>query len=398
MNYQFPIITHINDVLPAIHGSEEFIVAVKDGYTVINYVVASNNTFPTVNSAGGSKKDRETRQLHAALRRECRGMIFCNETGRLLRRPYHKFFNVGEREETLPQKINLSNPHVILEKLDGSMIVPFILNGEVRWGTKMGLTDVAAPVEEFVKNSQIEYENYARDLLETGFVPIFEWCSRKQRIVLDYGSEDQLILTAVREQASGKYMPLNYYNRGLYNIPEVRTFEPAKDMNEFLAYVAGLKDVEGFVIRFADGHMAKVKCDWYVQIHRAKEAILHDRNIVEMIIDNNLDDVKAHLPAEDVERLTIFENEVCERLTAISRNIYKFVSDLQWNKVDRKNFALNMADRYDPLTRAAVFKLFDETEHSKFYAHVLQTVKTKTSKTASYEELKNYWLGPIQYN
>jgi hypothetical protein len=37
-------------------------------------------------------------------RRECRGIIFHAETGALLARRYHKFFNVNELDETLPGK------------------------------------------------------------------------------------------------------------------------------------------------------------------------------------------------------------------------------------------------------------------------------------------------------
>jgi len=54
MNYDFPLIQHINDVLPAIKDSPEFIVAQKDGYQVINYVVAPSDTFPDGKVAGGS--------------------------------------------------------------------------------------------------------------------------------------------------------------------------------------------------------------------------------------------------------------------------------------------------------------------------------------------------------
>ena len=46
MNYDFPKIMHINDVLPAIKDSPEFIVVEKEGYQVVNYVVMTPETFP----------------------------------------------------------------------------------------------------------------------------------------------------------------------------------------------------------------------------------------------------------------------------------------------------------------------------------------------------------------
>lgn len=397
MNYEFPVITHINDVLPAIKDSPEFIIAEKDGYTVINYVLSTPETFPPVKVAGGSAKQRAERSRYNAIRRECRGIIFCSETGEILRRPYHKFFNVGEKEETFPKNLDLSRKHVMLDKLDGSMIVPFMLNGEVRWGTKMGLTDVAIPVEEFIKHSKIPYEEYARELLELGYNPIFEWCSRKQRIVLDYGQEDQLLLTNVREIKTGKYMGSNYYNKGLFDIPTGEQFGSETDMNAFLNRVAGMKDVEGFVIHFEDGHMAKVKCDWYCQIHRAKDALTQDRHIVEMILDNNLDDVKAHLPQEDVARLEVFESELISAIGAVAAGLHIIVSDIQAKKIDRKNFALNMSDKYCALDKAAIFKLFEETDYGAVWDYVVKTIRSKLSKNSSYEDLAD-WIGKVKFN
>ena len=40
MNYSFPEIRTIDDVLPHIEGRKEFVVAEREGYTVINYAVA----------------------------------------------------------------------------------------------------------------------------------------------------------------------------------------------------------------------------------------------------------------------------------------------------------------------------------------------------------------------
>ena len=277
MNYEFPLIRNISDVLPAIEDRDEFVVAEKEGYTVINYNVMIADTFPDVpvdmkwqeplNRIAFGEYDPT-----AALRRECRGIIFDTETGDIIRRPVHKFFNVSERAETQADIIDLSRPHAILEKLDGSMIAPFIVNGQMIWGTKMGATDVAKPVEEFVKNNP-QYEKFATSCIANGVTPIFEWCSRKQRIVLDY-KEDQLILTALRDMHTGEYIKLfgddsiNRFHVEDWDIPVVRAFEftnygEQNDMKAFLEYVRDLEDLEGFVVRFDDGHMLKLKGHYF---------------------------------------------------------------------------------------------------------------------------------------
>ena len=128
MNYEFPLIRNISDVLPAIAGRDEFVVAEKEGYTVINYNVMFADTFPDVDSGRTTISGERIQNFDAAIRRECRGIIFDTATGEILRRPFHKFFNVNERDETQDHRVDLSRPHAILEKLDGSMIAPFIVN------------------------------------------------------------------------------------------------------------------------------------------------------------------------------------------------------------------------------------------------------------------------------
>ena len=51
--------------------------------------------------------------------RECRGIIFYKESKKIAARRFHKFFNIGEFEETSEEKINLSMPHSIVTKYDG---------------------------------------------------------------------------------------------------------------------------------------------------------------------------------------------------------------------------------------------------------------------------------------
>jgi RNA ligase len=380
MNYEFPYIQNITDVLPAIEGRDEFVVAVKEGYTVINYNVMMADTFD------------------CDIRRECRGIIFDTATGEIIRRPYHKFFNVNEREETQDNVVDLSQDHRILEKLDGSMIAPFVVGGDLIWGTKMGATEVAEPVEDFVLLHE-NYSQFARFLIRRGYTPIFEWCSRKQRIVLDY-KEDQLILTAIRDLTTGRYMSLDLVTNtaDLYFIPTVRAFEPQSDMRSFIEYVRDLEDREGFVVRFSDGHMIKLKCDWYVQIHKAKEKILQDRNIVELILDDKLDDVKAHLPQEDRDRLTQFE---CEFNMAVADVVFYLANDLSWIRedlIDRKTFALEHAERYDQYMRALIFKNFDELDHKKYWDDVRNTIRNNLTKTVKYEAIRDVWFKGVIYN
>lgn len=300
MKYQFPRIDHIDDVLPHVEGRDEFVIAQKPGgYTVINYVVQMEDTFGDVQDPG------------ELVRRECRGIIFDTESGRLIHRRLHKFFNVGECPETQLDQFDLSQPHVILEKLDGSMITPVQTQDGLRWGTKMGVTDVALPVEEFVSQHP-EYVKFVdRWGPISGYTPIFEWCSRKQRIVVDY-PEDRLVLIAIRHNQSGHY--LNYAamvsEAESFGIPVVACRPgTAANMQNLMEHTRDLVGAEGYVIRFDDGHMAKIKGAWYLQLHRVKDEIRLEKNVVQLLASGTIDDVRPFLTEEDSARLHKFEHD-----------------------------------------------------------------------------------------
>lgn len=301
MDYYFPEIKHIDDVIPHIEDRPEFKVMEKDWYTVINYMVAFEDTFSLL---------RERSHYNMKIRRECRGLIFNTATGDLISRPYHKFFNAGEREETAINKINLYEPHVVLEKLDGSMIRPIPTKEGFRLATKAGITEVAMNAEYFIADD-LDYYDFIRGCIDAKLTPIFEWCSRKNRIVVDY-PEDQLILTGIRNNFSGTYLP--YYNMVELaehsGIPVVKALAglAVQNIDLFVKQVREWDDGEGVVLRFDSGHMVKVKADEYVLRHKSKEQINQEKNVLQTILSDAVDDVVPLLTPDDANRLKAFQN------------------------------------------------------------------------------------------
>lgn len=383
---EFPYIENIRDVLPAIEGYDEFIVVDRGDYTIINYVVSKPDTF------GSSVLTKDD-----LIRRECRGITFCSKTGDILARKYHKFFNVGEREETLPQNIDLSKPHRVLDKLDGSMITSVLIDDKIEWHTKMGATDVAQQVEEFVARNP-HYNEFARIWCNQGVTLIFEWCSRKQQIVLDY-AEDQLVLTGARLMHTGGY----FTYEGLvtatedWDIPIVDAFGSADHINTFVEMTREEKDTEGYVIRFDNGQMIKAKTEWYVQIHKAKEKILQDRHVVGMILDNTLDDVKGFLSQEDLDSLNAFEAKIVETMQSAARDAVGFVAarkKLDWTK---KDFAISPSiDHIWPMDKALIFAIWDDNTMYNTRKMVEKMVRNNINSNGSYAKLQEHWFNGIK--
>ena len=299
MNYDFPEIKTIQDVLPHISGRDEFRVMDKDWYTVINYMVSLEKTFLW----------DENDPIGSAIRRECRGLTFDKE-GKLICRKYHKFFNVGEKEETQLNKINLYEPHIVLEKLDGSLISAQPSPYGFRLVSKAGVTDVAMNAEVFIADKP-HYDTFIRKCFQRNITPLFEWVSRKNRIVVDY-PEDNLILTGMRDKTTGCYV---YYDAMLkyataWNIPVVKAVDglAVQNIDLFVKQVREWDDGEGVVLRFDTGHMVKVKADDYVLRHKSKDAINQEKNVIQTILEDAVDDLIPLLTPEDAERVKSFQN------------------------------------------------------------------------------------------
>jgi RNA ligase len=346
MFYDFPDLNHISDVLPHIEGREEFRVIEKDWYTVINYAVAFDTTFEwDPNGPVGS-----------SVRRECRGLIFDTATGNLISRPYHKFFNAGEKEETQLNKINLYEPHVVLEKLDGSMIRPIPTKEGFLLATKAGITDISQQAEAFISDKS-HYSTFIKKCIQKGITPLFEWCSRKNRIVVDY-PEDQLILTGMRYNDTGKYVDYEIMKSyaTAWNIPVVRAVDglSVQNIELFVKQVREWDDGEGVVVRFDTNHMIKVKADDYVLRHKSKDAISQEKNVLQTILDDSVDDLVPLLTPEDAARLKAFQNAFWTSVEDVSYEMaQKFLSG---NTVypDKKDFAVEFVQKKVEPTHAPV--------------------------------------------
>ena len=323
MRYTFPTIRHIDDVLPHIQGREEFIVAEREGYTVVNYVVAMADTFDMT----------DANDLGGAVRRECRGLIF-DADGNLMSRPFHKFFNINEREETQAHDFVMTEGHVVMEKMDGSMIRPILVDGYLRLATKMGVTTVAMQAEEWLAGQDPALKAWMRQCVEDSVTPLFEWVSPFNQIVLAYETAD-LVYLGTRDNATGAYVmdktcPFNCVPQyGGVDVP----------LSEYVARQRGAESREGDIIRFNSGHMVKVKNDWYVRIHKTIDRITFDRNIVNLIINEEVDDVIPMLPQVQADRVRDFETVFWERFKETEERLMLLFLEAQTKYTDRKQVA-----------------------------------------------------------
>ncbi len=390
MKYTFPNTNDLSSYLDAIRDRPEFAVRrdTKSGIIVLNYVYSCSDSFPDPDSLVGYESTK------AALRRECRGLKFDLKKETICARPYHKFFNVNEKPESMIGVIDWSQPHTILEKLDGSMIHPHRkFDGNLEWHTKMGFTSVAMQPNEYAKE-HIGYQNIANECIDRNITPIFEWCSRQQRIVIDYPTE-RLVLTAARDNTSGEYMSYQFLNEmaNKFNIPVVMSMGKAENIHDFIKETAKLKDAEGFVIRFDDGHMYKIKGEWYCRIHNTKEIFVFEKNVWELILNNAVDDAKPFMSDHDRLIMEAFSNEFDERVKVKAQQIANFVDESRKKNNDKKRFATEAIPALPAYDKGIAFKVWDGYDP----VLVIRDFLSKHISTQSAVDSVRYMLGGLSW-
>jgi len=152
-------------------------------------------------------------------------------------------------------------------------------------------------------------------------------------------------------------------------------------MGDYVARQRESEGREGDIIRFADGHMLKVKNDWYVRIHKTMERITFDRNIVDLIVNEEVDDVMPMLPVVQANRVRNFEIrfwnafKVKEDQLLADRDV---VNQLYDN--DRKRVALEYIPKLEDKADAPfIFRMLDgHNIRDLMLDHVRKSISTNT--------------------
>ena len=200
---------------------------------------------------------------------QSRGLILTPK-GEVIARPFAKFFNFQEHKDSLPNE-----PFEVYEKLDGSLGILYWFQSNPFIATRGSFTS-----EQAYKGTSLLYSKYQESLplLNPSFTYLFEVIYPSNRIVVDYGQEESLVLLGVIETASGIEQPLESIG-----FPVAKKYEGITDFSSILN--RDEENKEGFVIRFEGGLRLKFKFEEYVKLHRLLSSITA-KAIWELLKDN----------------------------------------------------------------------------------------------------------------
>lgn len=335
-----PTIHTIDDVLPFVQDNPQIRVKTDpNGMTVICYMVQDEDTFSGANEA---------------VERECRGITF-GPDGKIASRTMHKFFNVGEREDTQPHAIQWSKVCRIMDKRDGSMVTPVRLpNGGIKFKTKKSFDTKEAALADQIMGQTNGGLVWVDAVLGSGLTPTFEVTSPRFPIVLKY-DKDELTLLHVRENVSGRYLSeaeilaLNPPFPVVENLIEQFYGEgvPAKLVSwEKLKAAAETREgIEGWIIQLDDGEMVKLKTKFYNDLHHAV-TFTRWRDIARAVCDDQADDLKGAfaLTGRSIEPILLVERQIKARLDSVKRLVETAVEYGVKSNFDAKAMALKFKD------------------------------------------------------
>lgn len=238
---------HIQTLLPGLveAGTVKAVRHSTEPYTLYNYT---------------PKTQYERRWCDTS--KACRGLIV-HDDGRIIARPFPKFFNA---EEHSPDELLISKSFSVTEKADGSLGILYPVSDGWAIATRGSFTS-----EQALRATQMLHTRYSEFEPLPGCTYLFEIIYPGNRIVVDYGEREELLLLAVIDIATGRDCELPSGWAG----PVIRRFDVTCIPSEVLrqAGLPGDGSAEGVVLCFdwpesGPQFRVKVKIEEYKRLHR----------------------------------------------------------------------------------------------------------------------------------
>ena len=271
--------------------------------------------------------------------RACRGLIL-DGAGNIQARPFEKFFNLGDRNAgPLPS----GEPFEVFEKLDGSLGILYWADDQPAIATRGSFSSSQA-----LAATRLLRQRYAAVPLDRDKTYLFEILLPWNRIVVDYGAREDLVLLAVFDTVSGDEL-----RPPEIGFPIARRYEGLAALDELLSREQE-SNAEGYVVRFASGLRVKVKFDTYVRLHRLLTLVTARHIWDELRLGGSVESLPSwYLTPPDFQRWARgLEADLREAFAGIETRCQAEFQDLG----DRKSTALYFATCPHP---AVLFKMLD---------------------------------------
>ncbi len=276
------------------------------------------------------------------LLKECRGISFDLDTGKLLSLGLHKFFNYME-PFGLYNTLNHDefSTGYVFTKLDGSCVIPTVFeDGTVLLKTGKGfLTEVAVSA-----TTHFPYKDFVKWLKSIEQYAIFEYVSSSNPVVVKYNNINndifhKFICTRIRKKDGTYINELDFVEICKeWKIP-TPDFHKFNNIEEVLEFNKNITNFEGFVWS-KENKFIKFKSDWYNINHRINTN-LRERDVCEAFFNNTLDDLKSQiiiLGRYDISPVLEIENNILCKIAEAEKEIKHYIEEYNTDKYNYSNF------------------------------------------------------------
>jgi RNA ligase len=304
--------------------------------------------------------------------KSCRGMVIDAE-GNILARPFQKFKNYEEHD---PSEIDMSKKFEIFEKMDGSLIILFYYEPRMKW--------IVASRGSFISEQSLNAEKMidanVYKYLNTKSTYLFEVIYPENRIVVDYGDRNELVLLGNIITATGEELPydklVSIYSKFFtvverFEIENINFLKKLKELEE--------DNKEGFVVRFENGFRVKVKFEEYIRLHGILTNV-SNLTVWEHLKNNyNFDELLDRVPDEFYDWLMRTVKTLQSEYNEIERvALLEFVKIYHINGItDRKDFA---TEAIKTEHSSILFKLYDKRSYGEIIWKQIRPVYSKPFK------------------
>jgi RNA ligase len=227
----------------------------------------------------------------------CRGLV-TDDIGIVVASPFKKFFNIEEGKHTPTSEFD------VYEKMDGSLIIVFWYDGGWLVASRGSFTS-----EQAVAASKIFFDKLEHNF-SIGITYLFEFTANWNRIVVDYGDEDNLtLLGAIRtnDEIEATYEQLEMIAKGA-NCDVVKKYDGIQDYTTLKGIIKD--DQEGFVVRFSNGNRIKIKGEEYLRLHKVMTNLSTTAVWEALSIGGNMDDLLKDVPDEFYGKVKEYEKSL----------------------------------------------------------------------------------------
>jgi T4 RnlA family RNA ligase len=275
----------------------------------------------------------------------CRGLIL-NDKHRIVARPFMKFFNYGE----LPNQVLPNEPFEVFDKMDGSLGILYWWNDRPFIATRGSFTsDQAIKANEILQNLYF----HCIEKLDRTKTYLFEIIYPENRIVIDYGAREELVLLAIIDMETGIESALTEIG-----FPIVPSYDGLNDFDTIRKMQ--IDEKEGFIVKFKSGYRVKIKFTEYVRLHKIITQVSSKIIWQHLMNDLPFDDLLEKVPDEFYHWVQDTINDLKQKFTKIEEEARAEFKDLG----DRKSTALYFQTCKYP---AILFRMLE----GKSYDHLI---------------------------